>query len=138
MSVSLETGLKELGQELPKLNEVLSPSNTLLTGSAVINGEGNDLDVVMLVDYLPGSVKHLELSYDGWELCGDESYESKGMFVAYRKGNLNIILCADSEYYSRWEVARRLCSALRANFGLATRDVRVLVHQIIVDGEYNA
>lgn len=128
----------EFGSELAEA-AVLDYANTQvileyhITGSVAFNGQGNDLDVVCLVYALPSPCS----TNSGWVLCGEESYESRGMFVALRKGDVNLILCEDVEYYRAWATAKEVCTYLSKVYGTNTRDVRVAIHKIIVDG-FNA
>jgi hypothetical protein len=51
---------------------------------------------------------------------------------------LNIILCSNKEYYSRWADALEVCKYLAKNNGLTTKSTRVAMHRIIVDGIYES
>lgn len=132
MSVSIETGTVLANQALKSLEHVLSIQRNLLTGSAVVTGEGNDIDIVILQPFEIGAelVEHLE-QY-GWVLCGEASYESQGMFAAFRKGDVNIIVVEDDEYFRKWETALEVCKYLHL-VGLSDKTWRVTMHKIIVD-----
>lgn len=124
----------EFGSELAEA-AVLDYTNTqvileyFITGSVAFNGQGNDLDVVCLVRALPPPCS----TNSGWVLCGEESYESQGMFIALRKGDVNLILCEDAEYYRAWATAKEVCLYLSKVHSMTTRDVRVAIHKMIVD-----
>jgi len=133
MSVSIETGTVLANQALKSLEHVLSIQRKLLTGSAVVTGEGNDIDIVILqpLEIDADLVEHLE-PY-GWVLCGAESYESYGMFAAFRQGDVNIVVVKDAEYFRKWETALEVCKYLHL-VGLSDKAWRVTMHKIIVDG----
>lgn len=134
MSVTLETGGVEWANEEGWLSSVLGPLQYHFGGSTAINGVGNDLDVIIYQGADLGTVVDL-LEGSTWELLGEESYNSEGDFVAFRKGNLNIIVCNNTAYYRDWLVAMDVCCYLAVHHGLTTRDVRVAIHKMIVDGE---
>ena len=133
MSVSIETGTVLANQALKSLEHVLYIQSNLLTGSAVVTGEGNDIDIVILQprDIDADLVAHLE-QY-GWVLCGEASYESHGMFAAFRQGDVNIIVIDDAEYFRKWETALEVCKYLHL-VGLSDKAWRVTMHKIIVNG----
>ena len=106
-----------------------TPVRFFFTGSCEINGEGNDVDVVVLLHQpLPAFNQP-----DDWTLCGAESYESQGMFAAYRKGDYNFIVVDNPTYYADWEAALHVCKFL-ARHGLNSKNWRVAMHRILVDG----
>lgn len=103
-------------------------------GSTAIAGQGNDVDVVVL---LPGPITSLmtRLPDLGYDLCGRQSYADVGTFVAYRRGHINLIILQNSAVYEHWGRAQAVCRSLWA-VGVGGREIRVLVHAIVVDGEY--
>lgn len=104
-------------------------------GSTAINGSGNDVDVITLQDNPLVWNDFFYMKVNGWELCGGESYNSCGMFMALRKGNVNLIIVENAEYYRCWEKARDVCIWLRMALGITDRDARVAIHRIVCDSE---
>lgn len=129
------TGLNEWLPEATRLYNITNFTDHELTGSANIVGKGQDFDVVLLVQDIYNVGMQLSLILDGWKKLGaEESYGDDGMFISYRKGNLNIITCDNPEYFEQWRIAKTVCKHLHEKFGLSTKEVRVAMHQIIVDG----
>lgn len=132
MSVTLETGIPLVNEVLAELLEYkIEVLGHHIGGSTYITGEGNDIDVIVLSGASITAVHNV--LKDVWELCGEESYESQGMFVAYRVGYVNVIIVDDTVYYDNWISARNVCVYLHAR-GLSDRATRVAIHQIVVDG----
>ena len=131
MTIKYEDALRLVEAELPKLKPVLRYINWHLGGSTYINGEGNDVDVIILLP--KGHLTFGMLDDAEWRHLGKESYDSWGMFDSYRKGELNLILTDDPVYYHSWEIARAVCRGL-SRYGLNTRDARVFVHSVVCDG----
>lgn len=132
MSVTLETGIPLVNEVLAELLEYkIEVLGHHIGGSTYITGEGNDIDVIVLSGASITAVHNV--LKDVWELCGEESYESQGMFVAYRVGDVNVIIVDDTVYYDNWISARNVCVYLHAR-GLSDRATRVAIHQIVVDG----
>lgn len=121
----------EIAQVIADVRRYMPVHASLLTGSVVFNGEGNDIDILILSEYT--SNPHLLLPIE-YSLCGAESYESIGQFVALRNGDYNLIICNDREYYLKWVVARDLCVAISELYGNVPKAVRVAVHRVVVDG----
>ena len=121
----------EIAQVIADVRRYMPVHASLLTGSVVFNGEGNDIDILILSEYT--SNPHLLLPIE-YSLCGAESYESIGQFVALRNGDYNLIICNDREYYLKWVVARDLCVAIGELYGNVPKAVRVAVHRVVVDG----
>lgn len=132
MSVTLETGIPLVNEVISELLEYkIEVLDHHIGGSTYITGEGNDIDVIVLSGASITAVHNV--LEDMWELCGEESYESQGMFVAYRVGYVNVIIVDDKVYYDNWISARDVCVYLHAR-GLSDRATRVAIHQIVVDG----
>lgn len=127
MQTKSEQHLLEVQAELGAVFNV--PVQCFFTGSCEINGEGNDVDVVVQLH----QPLHTFNPPEHWELCGTESYESQGMFAAYRVGEYNFIVVDDPSYYADWETALHVCKFL-ARYGMNSKNWRVAMHRIIVDG----
>lgn len=78
------------------------------------------------------------LKKDGWELCGAE-YENQGFgnmhngkFVAFRKGELNLIITESAVVYDRYKIATRVATKLN----LISKDDRIALFQMIRDHNF--
>ena len=132
MSVTLESGLPLVVEVLAEMRDFKFDTTIHHIGGSVgITGKGNDIDVIVLVQN--DLLDVVEVLEDVWSLCGEESYESQGMFAAFRVGDVNVIVVNDKLYYDNWLAARDACTWLHS-IGTTGRDVRVAMHQIIVDG----
>lgn len=130
--ITLHKGLAQFENELPELHKCINITDWHIGGSTAINGEGNDVDAIILVDT---DIENVEVHANGWVLLGEESYHSCGMFKSYRKGDLNIIITDDEWYYEKWKIALNVCIWMRFKHGLSDRDTRVDIHSIICDME---
>lgn len=127
MQIKSEQHLLEVQEELGAVFS--TPVQFFFTGSCEINGEGNDVDVVVLLQ----EPLHTFEPPEYWTLCGEESYESQGLFAAYRNGDYNFIIVDDPEYYADLGAALHVCKFI-ALHGLNSKNWRVAMHRIIVDG----
>lgn len=92
MLVRLTAELKAQALEVANQYKPLAPP--LLVGSCVWLGEGNDIDVVVFVDYAAAD-------RDG-EPCSSVAY---GGMVAYRHGPVNVIAVDDERIWAGWSHA---------------------------------
>lgn len=80
----------------------------LLTGSAVLLGKGQDLDVVV-------RVQDCTVCPAGWVSCSKHDREAVvGLFRSYRKGYVNIIAVESEAEFAAWSAAHAAASALPA------------------------
>ncbi len=95
-------------------------------GSQLVPGViPNDIDVLVLVD-LPSDVWECPEGFEpSCELYGDLGLE----WHSYRRGDVNLILCHDAEFYANWVKSAKICAGL----GLTDRRARVLLHALIRD-----
>ena len=95
-----------------------------LVGSTKHNGEGNDYDVVVLVNYHCEMVYELELL--GWtidsNLVGNQYPDT---FTSMRKGNFNLLITEEDEFFQRMENASEVVRKVQDMFEceLDRRDV---------------
>ena len=100
-----------------------------LVGSEYIFGEGNDTDILWLTENAVSGRQYLiESGYDCESDTRPEYDDAK--FYSLRQGRVNILVCADKEYYEKFLLAAEVCKGLQ----LKDRDDRVLVHKIVRDG----
>lgn len=121
-----------------------------IVGSVAITGQGNDIDLLVLLTdesgFLESTPMRLSTGADLFHSMGYESPEtgeetSGGAdtddFNSFRLGEVNILLTDDPAYRERWLAATSLCKELHSRLGImGDRDIRVLVHQVVVDGNY--
>jgi len=101
-----------------------------LVGSEYVFGEGKDTDVLWLTkDAVAARTYLIEHGYDCESDTRPEYNDAK--FYSLRQGRVNILVCADEEYYDLTLRAVEVCKYLQ----LADRDQRVMVHKIVRDGE---
>ena len=74
------------------------------------------------------------LDCSGWQRCGDgpEHSDYPDTFYAYRSGEDNLIIAADSHFYDRFKVASRMCQRLN----LLEKADRVMVFQGVLYGRW--
>ena len=95
MSIRLTDELKAQALEVASQYEPLAPP--LLVGSCVWLGEGNDIDVVVFVEYASLQC--------GGARCSSNAY---GPMVAYRHGVVNIIAVECERVWAGWRHAAEL------------------------------
>lgn len=111
MSIRLTDELKSQALEVANQYKPLAPP--LLVGSCVWLGEGEDIDVVVFVDY--SSVGR------GGEPCSSVTY---GGMVAYRHGPVNIIAVDNEQLWAGWRHAAEIMPGLPKAL-IADKDDRV-------------
>lgn len=91
----------------------------LLVGSCVWLGEGNDIDVVVLVE-------DSTWTYDGVP-CGQTEYDGMN---AYRHGNINVIAVDNETVWQGWACAHRIMPGMPKEL-LEDKDTRVKICQVV-------
>lgn len=97
-----------------------------LVGSTYALGAGKDIDILAEVPNQEGFAGLL--TQEGWTREGLEGYPV-GDFISCRKGEVNVLLVADRNYYDRFALAAEVCKVLH----LQSRDDRVKVHKVVRD-----
>lgn len=120
--------MKEFWEEnKAELSKLVALGPWFTTGSCEFNGEGNDLDVVVLVDSLDdpasrGYVRTDASRYGGYDRC------------CYRKGSLNLIAVRTHEHYSDWQLASEICKKIaQRQGGTINKADRCFIHRLLVD-----
>lgn len=116
----------------------LSIQHHAWVGSTYINGEGNDIDIVVHVvaaPYSPGihgiCWSEVGLVYGGSEPNGcDDNWVSTKDACGY-----NIIFVTDPDYYAKWVTAAEVCRQLCLWCVPLDKAMRVKLHAIIMDEE---
>lgn len=100
-----------------------------LTGSRVTTHATSvsDYDYVVLVK--DADVAHLDLLSAGWRLCGKDEYD-RGLYLAYRKGEVNLLVSANHVYVAAMEAATTLLRALNYVYKQDRYDLFVNVKQL--------
>lgn len=106
-----------------------------LVGSCEIQGEGNDVDVMVsafaahhadpIADYLKST------GFIEQEVLDSEEY-GPGDFRSLRKNDVNVLLVWESDVRDKWIAAVEVCKYVETK----TREQRVAIHKIIMDGEH--
>lgn len=102
-----------------------------LVGSCAIQGAGKDMDVMVKIhiDFVDRLVKFL--TEDGWdEQAGNGEAYGTGEFRSFRNGDVNLLVVWDFKVYLGWLTSVEICKHINTK----TRDQRVAIHQIIMDG----
>lgn len=85
------------------------------------------------IDYLVLTINHemlsLQLMNEGFVVEGDNSY-GESEFESYRRGNMNILVNTDKQFFSKWQDATRLCTKLN----LSEKKDRIALFQYILYG----
>lgn len=95
---------------------------------------GTDQDVLVYVDLYACNPLFNALEAEGWECDGSEMYmnsvrEGEG-FQSYRKGELNLVITSDSEFYDRFVAA----TSVAKRFNLLDKADRVALFQAVLYG----
>lgn len=92
------------------------------------NVAAKDVDVLVLVE----TVKDVAITPDGFTPCA--VYAEQDAFgdgwTAYRRDDVNLIVCHNATFYTRWVQAAKWCAEL----DIRDRRLRVLVHELHRDG----
>lgn len=126
--MSAETGLTAFLKEFNNITAYITVLDHHPSGSCIINGEGADFDVVMLVPDMHKA--RSSLISGGWGCCNDEAYESE-TFLAMRKGIFNLILIDDQDYYEGWERALNVCRYVQQHIGTLKKVDRAAIFDMI-------
>jgi hypothetical protein len=102
-------------------------------GSSYILGEGMDLDIVALIHRDVGISRAEELlssadygvSSDGSGAVEDDK------FRCFRKGDVNVMLTADEDWFWNFVKSAEVCKALK----LTEKWQRIAVHRVLMDDE---
>lgn len=99
-----------------------------LVGSVACLDQGNDVDVLFLVEHLDDAIKHLEAAqFKGL----DNPQYPIDKWTSMKREDLNVLLTDDPLFFHGFVVSTAVCKALR----LTSRDDRVKVHDIVRDNE---
>ena len=111
----------------------VKPLSFDLVGSMYIVGEGQDIDVLVLVQVL-GNNDIQALEIEGWEYGGSIPGEGCGdNWISLKKKDINLLVTSDKEYYDKWITAAEVCKYLQDSGVILTKQQRVSVHSIIMD-----
>lgn len=104
------------------------PYTAVLVGSTYINGQGKDTDVLV------SGLTRAQVLAAGYVADGEDQYATSGAFQSYRKGDVNLILSEDRDYFHRFIQAAELCRVItRVTGHNISKDLRVAVHAFIRD-----
>ena len=112
-------------------------------GSAKILGEGNDIDLVVTFKkgfgepYLSCTSDEITKFLETQEFfpCIEELYSGEDStnspFRAFRRGAFNLIVVDSDKALDHWQAATQACVAIVKEFGTISKEMRILIHQII-------
>lgn len=102
-----------------------------LYGSQYVGGDAvtEDSDTDILVRGREKEITTLLQNEGFTDETKNSTYKNSG-FVSFRKGDLNIVLATDAEWFQRAVVANELCRV----FNLVEKDKRILLHDVVVRG----
>jgi hypothetical protein len=134
------------------MNDVISASTWLATltaheeaqglqfsivGSAVYMPDPKDVDIAVLLsegsrlsDFctMISASKGSLLQGRGWDYCGEQyEFQQQDKWQAMRKGNINLLITVDKEWYVDACTASDVCAALN----LQSKGDRVRVHRVV-------
>lgn len=100
-------------------------------GSSYIQGEGQDLDLVMLTPTGFGGPEVMSLGYSWTGVDSGEEDE----FKTYRKGHVNLITTDDPDFLEQFKRSAEVCRFLYESYGLGDKTLRIAIHRLIMNGE---
>lgn len=107
-------------------NWAILPQGIEHIGSSTYHSDANDVDIMVMV---PDKQAYMELCHALGFSYAPNANEYPGEWESMKKGDLNLLITADSDYYYASRTASDVCRALK----LKTRKERVIVHRVIVD-----
>lgn len=116
---------------------VIGVVSAMPIGSAEINGCGNDMDFIFLVQMAPpDNDVSLIVPPRGWQAGGsanaDDRWESwKKESAPADEPPINILVTTDPAIFETWKVSTRVCQYLAKRLGQIDKKMRVAVHRIV-------
>lgn len=103
----------------------------LLYGSRYVGGAAvtpeSDTDILVLAPKGLAEILAITLRDQGFSSDMTEIYDGSG-FHSFRKGDLNVILVLDRDWFVRAQTAMEVCRVLQ----LTNKEHRILVHDVLV------
>jgi len=100
----------------------------LIGSAAYMPEQANDVDFALLID---ADVPTFASEMGGFERCGDyDQGYIDGQWTAMRRGNLNLMITADVDWYRKYIQAMQVCKYLK----IADKIDRIAVCKIVRDG----
>lgn len=97
-----------------------------LVGSRLICGEGHDTDLLVL------SGSELTLIEAGYHRDLEDALYEDTAFVSWRKGDMNVLLTSDPQYFAAEVAIAYAAQAIAQNtFDMSDRDGRVAFHSLV-------
>lgn len=95
-----------------------------------------DIDVLVWLDQYQKSCAEVRniLADEGWAFCGSEipQEENSSALVIMRKGDVNLIITTDMNFYYKFYNATKLCK----NLNLLDKNQRIALFQAILYGNF--
>jgi hypothetical protein len=100
-----------------------------LVGSALYHPEPKDVDfAVYMKGHEVGSL--IAEHFEDFLLCDAEYDDQDHKWAAIRRGQVNLIVTVDEEWFERMVLASKVCHALK----LQDKGDRIVVHRVVRDG----
>lgn len=112
-------------------------ASVALVGSTIICGEGEDADILVCTTSPEARIEfenHLQTNR-GYVVEGNEDYP-QDEFTSMRNPEspeINILVCDDPKFFESWLRAVSACRAVFIATGACDRELRVAIHQAVMD-----
>lgn len=105
-------------------------------GSNYILGKGVDLDIVVHAIYPLAHAEGL-LKAASYTISENGSGDAEDdNFRCFRKGDVNVMLTADEEWYGQFVKSAEVCRAMHLlGLGIDMKAARIAVHRVLMDDE---
>lgn len=101
-------------------------------GSSFINGKGVDLDLVVKVK----DAQHAQdLLMDAGYILSSTGSGSGDKFCCFRKGDVNVMITESQDWYELFVKAALVCRAVTLQGIQLSKEGRIAVHRVLMDGE---
>ena len=111
----------------------LSAKRIELVGSTYIYGQGNDIDILVLLNTAAPTYTSIEtLVLPGWVYGGSTPKSGDG-WCSWKQGDINLLVTDDETYFNAWVTAAEVCKYIALRGVKLEKPDRIAVHAIIMD-----
>ena len=117
----------------------LTAESMELVGSSYITDKlDSDLDILCYVPVGENQLRVSCMTFPGWAYGGSVGENGEDNWGSWKKyvpgvGEVNMLVTTDKTYYQAWLTSAEVCRLLHLRGILIPRDVRVSIHNIIMD-----
>lgn len=122
---------REVADSVEVLTNFRFRPSFLVTGSVIINGTGNDVDIVIGGMYLSMPQYATDLLLSNLDPKWSRAGHYMGDFLSFRHEVYNLIVY--SKPIRPWYTARNICAGLAAIKGSVDKETRVFVHRMLLE-----